>query len=53
MSPQSNQPAPNVIQPAQPTHPRRPYSSPRLITHGTVANITAELQQGVGYALYP
>jgi hypothetical protein len=50
MPPQSNLARPNVIQPAQPTHPRRPYSAPLLITHGTVANITAALPQGVGYA---
>jgi hypothetical protein len=30
--------------------PRRPYSTPRLVRHGTVANITAGLPQGgLGY----
>ncbi|HUS14176.1 MAG TPA: lasso RiPP family leader peptide-containing protein [Chloroflexia bacterium] len=33
----------------QPAAPRRPYSPPRLVTHGTVAAITAGLPLGVGY----
>ena len=52
MPSQSRQPAPKVgRQLQQPTKPRRLYHPPRLITHGTVANITAGLPQGTGYAL--
>ena len=41
-----NKPARTIQQSA----PRRPYSPPRLITHGTVANITAGLpQRALGY----
>jgi hypothetical protein len=53
MPSQSNQATPNVARPARQTSPRRPYRPPRLVTHGTVANITAVLPQGVGYALVP
>ena len=37
----SDQAAPSAASPAQPAHPRRPYQPPRLITHGTVAELTA------------
>ena len=41
--------------PKQPPAPRRPYRPPRLLTHGTVAAITAAAPSpwaGVGYAIF-
>ena len=46
MPPSYNQATPNVARPAQPANPRRPYSLPRLVTHGTIAELTASLPAG-------
>jgi hypothetical protein len=48
MPPPSNQAAPSIARPTQQTSPRRPYSTPRLLTHGTIVELTASLPDGPG-----
>jgi hypothetical protein len=41
----------NAARPSEQTEPRRPYSPPRLITHGTVAELTGQGLAGPGVSL--